>query len=1403
MVIRYLIAVLLAVVLVEPLIAQPNLLFKRIEVNYPTINLAFKATCDGSFENNLQPEQYEVYENGIKVKDATLYCPPEPECCVSVAMVFDRSGSMAGEKMERVKAGGIAFVNSMNPDGLPCDEAAVISFRETVTLDQSMTSSKPALISAINSFDPAGRTAVWDGVAVGIQELVNSGTNRCKAVIVLTDGGDNSSQYFLTVSAVTQFAISQGVKVYTIGYGLQHPIHGQALEYLALSTGGQYYYSPDGADLAQIYASIRERVQDAYQECIISYETDCPDGSMRNVELVLKDFCGGQPVSRTRTYVAPLDRTQFKPVGMKIGDAEVGSTKEVIIPVILETPVDAVFSKSDISIGYDHNVLRCTGISTDGTLLEGRAVSAQLLTSSVLVHLEEHLRLNTTGGVLFYLHFRAGDVAKVTYSPLYLITWDFHAYCLTPQMHNGRIKINPREPILNCEVTAPDALNWNDDEKRYEPNPFDVSVTVFNTGTKEAWNVRAVLVTDPDIVELVTPTVDVQEVTPRIIPPGGSATASWKLLATEQENLDSIPIYFSVMSDNYPTIACWTRIVVDPALSSALVCDISAPDTIYFREQYYEPEEFDIAVRATNVGSGQTKDVRAQLLQDTRFTIVPPAHKQLADVLLPTESADGTFRVNIHPRETDGYDTVRVNIQGEESNPAWCSHPIWVQRVRMPEFSLLCSTPDDSLEFSDETYDYVPNPFVVTTVAENIGETYAEDCQVMFVGPPSFTPVGRNPRPAGTMNIGDTHTEQWTVRALPRHTSVWDTLIFQVMGRGGLGRQIVIAECRLPVFVPAVRGPEYTLSCSIPDTLAYRDNRYQPDPLIFSMRVTNAGNAAGRGISPTLIVPPSVSLAEGETADRYIPELGVGQSMDLEWRLHPEMRANDGSYRVCAQVIDSIGISEQCCQDVFIPKTENPIIMPSCWSVDTLFLDTGTGQYLGNPFDVILNLTNVGLGDAENVRASISVLGSFMNVLDGIDKPVGRLTANGSARVTWKVEALRRDAPADIPMMLTVRSDNHDARECQVLVHVPAMQTPELDAVCSSQPEDSLFFDWETGDFEHPECTLLLTVTNNGAVDARNVRALLVVPSGVLLSEGEVTQKAVTPSLLKPGESGTVIWRFRAKRADDDMMRQFRFVARADNAADAECSDDLFVQGSPKHVTLSLPAYTLLRYGEKADIPVFVDRTIGKDLSEYVLQFHYDPDALSLLGVSNTGTLTGIGWVGAKMKEKAYGHVEISDYTTGTPLATDSGVLLHLQVEGIFNQNASRADYGESMMEMDSTTSLLNRGEIDVGTVPGRVIATNQCLEPLLASENFTLEQNRPNPFNPRTLIAFHLPQDEFVRLTVFDRHGREITTLVEGLREAGEHVVEFTADDLPSGLYFYRLESSHRFEVRKMILSR
>ncbi len=71
---------------------------------------------------------------------------------------------------------------------------------------------------------------------------------------------------------------------------------------------------------------------------------------------------------------------------------------------------------------------------------------------------------------------------------------------------------------------------------------------------------------------------------------------------------------------------------------------------------------------------------------------------------------------------------------------------------------------------------------------------------------------------------------------------------------------------------------------------------------------------------------------------------------------------------------------------------------------------------------------------------------------------------------------------------------------------------------------------------------------------------------------------------------------------------------------------------------------------------------------------------------------------------------------------------------------------------------------------------------------SFELAQNYPNPFNPSTVVQYSLPRQSSVALKVYDIIGREITTLSEGVEQAGTHKVRFDASHLASGVYFYRL---------------
>ena len=91
--------------------------------------------------------------------------------------------------------------------------------------------------------------------------------------------------------------------------------------------------------------------------------------------------------------------------------------------------------------------------------------------------------------------------------------------------------------------------------------------------------------------------------------------------------------------------------------------------------------------------------------------------------------------------------------------------------------------------------------------------------------------------------------------------------------------------------------------------------------------------------------------------------------------------------------------------------------------------------------------------------------------------------------------------------------------------------------------------------------------------------------------------------------------------------------------------------------------------------------------------------------------------------------------------------------------------------------------------------------EKCLLSRKFYLSQNYPNPFNPSTTISLQVPIGGQQTIKVFDVLGREVATLIDEYKNAGSYKVEFKADHLSSGVYFYQLQVGDYLETKKMIL--
>lgn len=88
-----------------------------------------------------------------------------------------------------------------------------------------------------------------------------------------------------------------------------------------------------------------------------------------------------------------------------------------------------------------------------------------------------------------------------------------------------------------------------------------------------------------------------------------------------------------------------------------------------------------------------------------------------------------------------------------------------------------------------------------------------------------------------------------------------------------------------------------------------------------------------------------------------------------------------------------------------------------------------------------------------------------------------------------------------------------------------------------------------------------------------------------------------------------------------------------------------------------------------------------------------------------------------------------------------------------------------------------------------------------ITPNNYQLYQNYPNPFNPTTTITFSLPKAGNVKLIVYNSLGQEVAKLVEGYKEVGTYTLSWNADNLPSGIYIYKLETENFIAAKKMTL--
>ncbi len=96
---------------------------------------------------------------------------------------------------------------------------------------------------------------------------------------------------------------------------------------------------------------------------------------------------------------------------------------------------------------------------------------------------------------------------------------------------------------------------------------------------------------------------------------------------------------------------------------------------------------------------------------------------------------------------------------------------------------------------------------------------------------------------------------------------------------------------------------------------------------------------------------------------------------------------------------------------------------------------------------------------------------------------------------------------------------------------------------------------------------------------------------------------------------------------------------------------------------------------------------------------------------------------------------------------------------------------------------------------------TSTSVDDLYSPHSYKLLQNYPNPFNPSTTITFDLPKKEQVTVTVYNSIGQKVKTLLNRTLDPGRHAVDFNAESLTAGVYFYRVSTPGFVSTKKMIL--
>jgi Ca-activated chloride channel family protein len=185
------------------------------------------------YVTGLEREHFRVFEDKIEQNISHFHQQAAP---ISVGLIFDVSASMKDNNNIRKAKNAISrFLQSGNPE----DEYFLITFNQKTTLVQSFTAQSTSIQNDVAFQKPGGRTAMYDAVYMGLDQIKGA-KNEKKALIIITDGEDNSSRY--SPGEVREFAKESDVQIYAIGEEGKLGYGRTEIQNLVSMTGGRTFF---------------------------------------------------------------------------------------------------------------------------------------------------------------------------------------------------------------------------------------------------------------------------------------------------------------------------------------------------------------------------------------------------------------------------------------------------------------------------------------------------------------------------------------------------------------------------------------------------------------------------------------------------------------------------------------------------------------------------------------------------------------------------------------------------------------------------------------------------------------------------------------------------------------------------------------------------------------------------------------------------------------------------------------------------------------------------------------------------------------------------------------------------------------------------------------------------------